>query len=224
MYCEKIRYCGKAGKIIRLITFVVAILLVTSFSSSVEADDSSTLLEEVISLKLGLNGYVVGEKLTAEQKKIAEKHPLQGKAYEGTWKFSDAELVIVVDEKTDRILAMYQQKNEADKVEFKEMVASLMDKFGTPTTIAHGKILYWAFNKHGAVSEDVFDAAKKIKQTADLGIIATVKLSAERDIAPDLKVKEEGAEKSKDVSENGDIYFIITSDPLVRQFMGTNQS
>ncbi len=169
-----------------------------------------------------MNGYVVGEKLTAEQKKIAEKHPVEGEAYAGTWKFSDAELIIVVDSKTDRILAMYQLKKGADKNEFKEMVASLMDKFGTPTTIAHGKILYWAFNKHGAVSEDVFEDAKKIKQTADLGIIATVKLSSERDITPDLKVEKEGAEKTKEKPEDGDIYYIITSDPLVQQFMDVN--
>ncbi len=95
-----------------------------------------------------------------------------------------------------------------------------MTNFSAPTTIAHGKMLYWAFNKHGAVSEDDFITSKKIKQTKDLGIIATVKFSSELDITPDLTVKQEDMEeKNEEQTPTGAIYFIITSDLLVKEFM-----
>ena len=98
------------------------------------------------------------------------------------------------------------------------MVVELMDQFGTPTTMAHEKIVYWAFNRHGAVSDEDFEQAKKIKQTADLDIIATVKLNSELEITPDPKEDAEStAEKKADAI--GSIYFIITSDPLVKEFM-----
>ena len=218
-------YRDKTRKTMQLVTFVLATLLAMTLSAHAEYKKIETLLDQVVSLKLGLNGYVVGEKLTADQKKTAEKNPVQGDAYEGTYKFSADELVVVVDAKTDRILAMYQQKKDADKEEFKAMVANLMDHFDTPTTMAHGKMLYWAFNKHGAISEDDFNSSKKIKQTKDLGVIATVKFSSELDITPDLTVKQEGREENKDgVQEeeqtpSGAIYFIITSDLLVKEFM-----
>ncbi len=222
-------YRDKTRKTMRLVTFVFAALLAMTLSAYAEDKKVETLLDQVLSLKLGLNGYVVGEKLSADQKKTAEKNPVQGDAYEGTYKFSADELIVVVDAKTDRILAMYQQKKDADKEQFKAMVAGLMDHFDTPTTMAHGKMLYWAFNKHGAVSEDDFNASKKIKKTSDLGIIATVKFSSELDITPDLTVKQEGIEEKKDgvkkeekneeQTPTGAIYFIITSDLLVKEFM-----
>jgi hypothetical protein len=216
-------------KKIQLAALVLAALLAMVCSANAEDNKAETLLDQVVSLKLGLNGYIVGEKLTADQKKIADKHPVKGDAYEGTYKFSADELHVVVDSKTDRILAMYQQVKDADRDQLKAMVSRLMDKFSAPTTIAHGKMLYWAFNKHGAVSEDDFNISKKIKQTSGLGIIATVKFSSEHDITPDLTVeKEESGDKKEAVKKeeqaaSGAIYFIITSDLLVQQFMDINQ-
>ncbi len=218
----------RTRKKVQLITFVVAALLAIAFSANAEDKKAETLLDQVISLKLGLNGYAVGAELTVDQKKIAAKNPVEGEAYTGTYKFSVDDLIVVVDKKTDRILAMYQQKKDADKEQFKAMVSNLMDHFDTPTTMAHGKMLYWAFNKHGGVSEDDFNASKKIKKTGELGIIATVKFSSEHDITPDLTVREERKEEKKDEvkkeekAQTGAIYFIITSDPLVQQFMDIN--
>lgn len=213
-------YRDKKRKRMRLVTFVLAALLAMTLSAHAEDKKVETLLDQVVSLKLGLNEYVVGEKLTADQKKTAEKNPVQGDAYEGTYKFSADELIVVVDAKKDRILAMYQQKKDADRDQLKAMIAELMTNFSAPTTIAHGKMLYWAFNKHGAVSEDEFITSKKIKQTKDLGIIATVKFSSELDITPDLTVKQEDMEeKNEEQTPSGAIYFIITSDLLVKEFM-----
>lgn len=212
--------CGKICTKYQIVTLVLMALLVISFSSVAEAKTAKSLLDDVVSLKLGLGGYVIGEKLDAGQKKIAEKHPVEG-AYEGTYKFSDNDLYVVVDTNTDRVLALYKQEKKADKNRLKTMVVELMDQFGAPTTMAHEKIVYWAFNRHGAVSDEDFDQAKKIKQTADLDIIATVKLNSEMEITPDPKENEESAEDTK-APATGSIYFIITSDPLVKEFMAAH--
>jgi len=130
---------------------------------------------------------------------------------------------VVVEEKSDSVLALYKRIADANKVQLKNMVAALMDRFGLPTAMAHNKIVYWAFNRHGAVSEDDFNRAKKNGQVPKLGIIATVKLSSEIEISPDKK--EEDHKKSPDgtvvepAPAIGTIYYIITSDPLVQAFM-----
>jgi len=204
----------------KLITIFLAFVLIMSFSQVTRAETASSLLNQVVSLQLGLNGYVIGEKLSAAQKKNADENPVEG-AYEGTYKFIDNILNVVVDSKTDRVLALYQQKKAADKNQLKAMVVELMDHFGAPTTIAHEKILYWAFNKHGAVSEDDFNKAKEVKQAPELGIIATVKLNSEMEITPDPKEDDKSAADMK-APATGSIYFIITSDLLVKEFMATH--
>jgi len=205
----------------RLILLVAAVTLVIIFPFSAGAKASDTLLADVISLKLGMGGYVIGEQLGHARKEIARQHPVQG-AYEGTYKFVDNGLYIVVDSATDRVLALYKRNKEADKKQLKEMVVELMGLFGAPTTMAHDKILYWAFNRHGAVSEEDFNRAKEAKQTPGLGIIATVKLNSEMEITPD-QVDEEKAAAEKAPPATGTIYFILTSDPLVKEFMADQQ-
>ena len=212
--------CNKTRIKCQLIALVLAALLAMTFTPRAEAKTPGSLMDDVVSLKLGLRGYVIGEKLDSAQKKIADKHPVEG-AYEGTYKFKDNDLNVVVNTNTDRVLALYKQEKEADKDQLKAMVAELMNHFNAPTTMAHEKILYWAFNKHGAVSEEDFNQTKKIKQTEGLNIIATVKLNSEMEITPDPK-EEEVNEAEKKAPETGTIYLIITSDPLVKEFMAAH--
>ncbi len=125
----------------RLSTVFFVIVLGGIFSFSCTAGAAGSLLADVVELQLGWNGYVIGKQLDGVQKKVAENNPLQG-AYEGTYKFADADLHIVADLKTDRVLALYKQKKKADKQQLKAMVVELMGRFGEPTTMAHDKILY----------------------------------------------------------------------------------
>jgi len=203
----------------QLAVLVLVILSGVSFCMTVEAKSADTLLADVVSLKLGMNGYLIGSQLDAAAKEIAAKNPVDG-AYDGTYKFKDKGLHVVVDSRTDRILALYKQTKDAGKDDLKATVVELMSRFNEPTTMAHDKILYWAFNKHGAVTEDDFNKAKKVKQTAGLDIIATVKLNSEMKISPDPKEGEADAGK---IDATGSVYFIITSEPLVKQFMADQE-
>ncbi len=199
---------------LRVATVVVLCLMVCPAMASKQ--NKTDLVEQVVALNLGVNGYVIGQKLTSDQKKNGGKNIEPG-AYEGTYKFRDNNVVVVADKKTDRVLALYRQKKDADKLQLKAMVVELMDTFGEPTVLAHDKILYWAFNKYGAVSEDDFNKAKKVNQTPNLDILATVKLNSDFEITPDAQGDDTKEEQSK--REKGTVYYIITSDPLVQQFM-----
>ena len=204
-----------------LFVFLMALLLAVTNAPVLQAKTTGSLLDTVVALKLGMNGYIIGQKLDTAQKEIAEKHPVEG-GYQGTYKFVDNGLYVVVDQKTDRILALYKQEKHADRNQLKSMVAELMNQFDAPTTMAHDKILYWAFNRHGAVSEEDFNRAKKVQQTAELNIVATVKLNSEMEIAADPEEENTETIQSK-TPETGSIYFIITSDPLVKEFMGAQK-
>ncbi len=187
------------------------------------AGSGEKLAADVAQLNLGLQGYRIGKKLTTAQKKTAKAHPGQ-KAYAGTYKFVDQDLFVVVEKKSDSVLALYKRVPGADKKQLKAMVASLMDRFGLPTAMAHEKIIYWAYNRHGVISEEMFEQAKKDKQIPGLGIIATVKLNSEIEIMTDNGKKKKQGDKTSPSTEvnpatTGTIYFIITSDPLIKAFL-----
>jgi len=176
------------------------------------------LLNDVIGLELGMQGYTIGKKLTSEQEKIARDH-LEENAHAGTIKFLDRDLHVVVDKDSRRVLALYVRQEDTSRQGMKKMVADLMDRFGAPTLMAHDKIIYWAFNRHGAVSEDDFAKAKKVGQVPQLGIIATVKLNSDMEISSDPVDSDNGDGKKVAEERAGTVYFIITSDPLVREFL-----
>ncbi len=193
--------------------FLVIVLTVAAGGAG-ERDTLSTLAERVQALHLGMQGYVLGRPLTASQKAVAAAHPVAG-AYTGTYRFRDGGLTVVADRRDDRVLAMYERQEKVGFDRLKAMVARLMTSFAEPTTMAHDKILYWAFSARGPVSEEEFAEAKKEKKTGELGILATVKLKSTMEIVPGP----EDPARPMPPEKRGTIYFIITSDPMVQAFM-----
>jgi hypothetical protein len=181
------------------------------------------LLKDVIGLELGMQGYTIGKKLTPDQEKIARAHAEED-AHAGTIKFIDQDLHVVVDRESGRVLALYKRRENVDQSVLKTMIAELMDRFASPTVMAHDKIIYWAYNRHGAVSEEDFARAKKVGQLPQLGIIATVKLNSGRVITSDpVEDKKDTKDAGAAQDKKGVVYFIITSDPLVKQFLARQQ-
>ena len=204
---------------------LLMLIAVVFFLLPRQAQAESTLLDKVIGLNLGLNGYSIGKKLTPEQKKIAAAHR-EDDAHAGTIKFVDNDLHVIVDKESGRVLALYKRKEGVGKPELKNMIAELMDHFDAPTVMAHDKIIYWAYTRHGALSEEDFAKAKKVGQVPQLGIIATVKLNSDIEIAPDPQKttsKDQESDAGNSDDQQGVIYFIITSDPLVKQFLDKRQ-
>lgn len=190
--------------------FYMALVLMLSLGITMQAvyatEKTGNLASEVASLELGMNGYTIGTKLSAEQKKISSTHLLND-AYEGTYKFSDGELNIVVAQQDDTVLALYQRNEGAGVDQTRKMISGLMGMYGEPTAMAHDKLIYWAYNGAGKIPEESYENSRK--EGAKLEVLATVKFNSTFSIADENTAEQ----------ENGTIYFIISSDRLTAEFM-----
>jgi hypothetical protein len=175
---------------------------------------TGNLAAKIASYRLGLNDYIIGTRLTPAQKETAASNMAED-SYEGTYKFHDNDLFVVASREDDTVLAIYQRNDEADMAEAKQMISGLMGMFAEPTTMAHDKLIYWAYTEQGKVPEELYNQSRD--EGKNLDILATVKFSSSFEITAD----DPDTDKTEDPdsAETGSIYFIITSDPLVRQFV-----
>ncbi len=173
------------------------------------AGQEKTVAERVAALELGMHGYVLGRELTTAQWKTAQDNQVDD-AFPGTIKFRADDLVVVADQDSHRVLAMYQRRDEADRRQLRRMIALLMDRFGEPTTMAHDRMVYWAYDDTGKISEERFNEARK---DGKIEVLATVKFQSDMEIVGLSNQEDSGKE------EKGTIYFIISSTPLSSRFL-----
>ena len=191
-----------------LFTLVFVLAGLCSYQTGYSQKNTHDLASKVASIKLGMNGYIIGTQLSEEQKKSALSNVLED-SYEGTYKFHDGEVIIVVENEQDLVLAVYQRDEKATLEQAGKMISGLMSQYGEPTTMAHEKLVYWAYNDQGKIPEDTFRDLRKKNEKFD--VLATVKFNSTFEIT---------AEKP-DEKETGIVYFIISSDPLIQQFLGS---
>ncbi|MCP4292281.1 MAG: hypothetical protein GY780_10670 [bacterium] len=203
------------GKQLMKLTFVLMVGLLLWPTLACESEKAAALNPEVIELAetiklldLGAGQYTVGNYLTSEQVKHAEANSIDD-TYPGTIKFSDEDFFVVAAKNSHLILAIYQSNEEASADDTKNMVGHLMNRFGIPTTMAHGKLIYWAFSKDGLIDEESYGDSKL---TGDIEILATVKLNSSIVVSPGMS--------NETNTEVGSLYYIITSDRLLEKFIG----
>jgi len=164
------------------------------------------LVQSVAGLKIGYHGYVIGAVLNDEQVKFAQKN-LVNDPYQGTYKFRDeTNTHVVVAEESNMVLAVYREANGVDAGAVKEVLGELMDSYGDPTAMAHDKIIYWVYGSGGKVGEEEFTRAK---ETGKLDALVTVKLNS----SEALEAVADGK------AEVTDIYFLISSQPILQEFI-----
>jgi hypothetical protein len=172
---------------------------------------------EVQKLKLGFGNYFLAYELNAEQKKIAAKHPLPvSDSKKWTYKFQDKDIIVVADKKTNLILGIYKEQNKASRSDVKSMVGDLMMHFAEPTMMAHDQMIYWAYDKKGKISQELFMIAK---ESGDFETLATVKFSSTQPIFRETDKSDKTFETTKTEEKTADIYAIITSGPLSSFFI-----
>ena len=183
---------------------------VTATTAPAATDDSlDVLVASVRALGLGEGAFIIGSTLTEEQA-LQARGKLLADNYPGTIKFSSGEFGVVADEKTNLILAIFQRREEIYADDVKEMIGHLMTRFGEPTSMAHGKLIYWAYGNEGKVEEKTY---RESKTTGILELLATVKFSSTLDLNPGLG--------NDNTEETGTIYYIITSDRLLNRYITT---
>jgi len=204
------------GKQVIKSIFVLCIcfLLLPAFSafahdhmSAEKTETVAQIADSVKGLKLGIGPYTIGEYLTAEQTELAYNN-LVADSYAGTKKFYVDDYFVIVAEESNLIIAIYKQQEDVRADEVKKMVGFLMDKFDEPTTMAHDKIIYWAFGPDGIIDTQTYDDSK---DTGEIEIIATVKFNSSLEVSPGMS--------NETVEETASIYFIITSDLLLQKFV-----
>jgi hypothetical protein len=191
-----------------------ALLFAVAPAAKLAAEDSGAAMSrigaEVAALKLGFGGYVLGRNLSPEQQAAARKNPVAN-ALEGTHKFQDGEVFVVVQNNTDMVIGIYKENDAASREEVKKMVGDLMMRFKEPTTMAHDKLIYWAFDKDGRISEDLFDQAR---QSGGKEVLATVKFSSSVPVFQGTESENDEKKEAVKDEEPAAIYAIITSNPL----------
>lgn len=166
------------------------------------------LSKEVATLNLGFNDYVLGKRLTGKQKEIAKENVIP-QSFKGTYKFKDGDVHVVASKKDDIVIGLYKENKNATRKQLKEMVGDLMMQFNEPTTMAHEKLLYWAYSKEGKLSEAQLRKNRENKKDP----LTIVKFSSSEPIA--IVGENSEGEEVKPTH----IYCIISSDPLSRLFM-----
>ncbi len=135
----------------------------------------ASVTDDVASLNVGLNGYILGKKLTTDQLSISKKNTIK-KAVEGTYKFSDGELFIIASKTDDRVLVIYKDFNKIDNKKAKAILGNSILNFGEPTAIAHDKLVYWSYDKNGKkISEDELKIFKDKIRNKDVTLAETLK-------------------------------------------------
>lgn len=162
------------------------------------------LFKQVEKLKIERNGYVLGAKLSRKQLKTAESNPVETTS-DDTFKFKDNTLFVVAQKSSKRVLVIYEAFEDATQKKIQNLIGDLYMTFDDPTVLAHDKVVYWAYENRGKITAVEFDTAKKDKKK--LAILATIKLTSDINIM----------EKTKEPL-TGHVYYIISSDPILKFF------
>ena len=198
---------------INRIIYILVILATAGCVNASQNNEFNILAEKVAAINISHHQYTLGKKLTQDQKKLARQNAVKD-ASPGTYKFNDANLFIVAEKNSDRVLILYEHYAKASKTKGRELLGSLVMKFGDPTVFAHGKTVYWAYNAGGKISEIEFNNAKGASE--QLEILATIKLeSSEPLMGKDANKKNESEQHAKKEGTQS-VYYVISSEPLLK--------
>ena len=181
---------------------MAAVLLSFAAAGPSRAGELADLFNRVEKLNIRRNDYTLGKVLTDKQKQTAQDNA-QETASPGTYKFKDNNLYIVADKATDRVLILYERYEPVSGKKIRELVGSLFFDFGDPTVMAHDKVIYWAFDAKGKISEEQYRETKATQQT--LRTLATVKLDSTHKIMD-----------SSAPGDNSSVYYIVSSEPILK--------
>ena len=104
-------------------------------------------------LRIGIGKYFIAQQLT--QKDIAQLKSIPTNVKD-TLKFTDADLNLVVRKRDNRIIIIYKRFENSTRDKLQTTISQFIVNFGEPTVISHEKIIYWAFNREKAITQDEF--------------------------------------------------------------------
>jgi hypothetical protein len=220
---NKFSHISSIGRKRLIISFLVlaGVVYTTQLFAKSSMPSQEQLISSVANLQLGIGAYSICTTLSEEQVATAKKN-LVDDSYPGTYKFKDNDIYIVADNSSNMILAIYKHQEKIEREQMKKVISTLMTRFQEPTTMAHDKLVYWAYNKNGKITEATYLDAKK---TGKLDVIATVKLNSTVGIFPDKTTgsPEDSPESKIEEQPPADIYILVSSQPLLEKFIAQQE-
>ena len=181
--------------------FIPALIIL--FATSLFSGNTQNLSETIKNLKIGLNGYFIGNKLSKAQIDILQKNKIK-KSYKNTIKFKDKDIYVTVS-KDFTILGIYNRIENGTFEDFKKTISFLMVKFGEPTIEAHDNTIYWFYSDKGKItSNDFLEQKSRNKITKPL---VMVKFYSKKSFSV-----------INDKKDTTTFYYIIYSEPLINKF------
>ncbi|OAQ21384.1 hypothetical protein [Thermosulfurimonas dismutans] len=178
----------------------LVLILCLFFGTVVLASD----LEKIQQLNLVYKDFRLGDKLEGAK----DLRPLKG-ALPGTLRFKNGSLVVAIEEKSRRILALYDEFPRIAPQELQRLVGELMGLLGEPTFEAHDKILFWYFSPKGKISSETFN--RIVEKGEEPKILAIVKLYCDHKIVEFAN--------QKDPKARAKVYVTFYSPLLIRKIM-----
>ncbi len=212
-------------KTLFLALFLVFFVSGTAICQTVDYKKMSKadLQKRIAAFDLGLDSYVVGKALNADQL-VTSKKDRDYKAYSGTVKFKDGNVFVIIDAQSNVVIAVYKRNKKANKNDFKVMISGLMLQYGEPTTEAHGKTIYWNYGEDGFITEELYRTVKSQGQLESLVVLATVKFTSSENVATmtdmiDAMDKRNKEKELKKEDVTSDQYLMVQSDLLTQKYM-----
>lgn len=214
---------------------VSKVLMSLAIGATVLSANTSTVFEKIESMKKGIDGYIIGKALTSEQQKNATENMLAS-TNPSVMKFLDGkDLLIAVNSKNKKVLAINKRFNQATPEQIKGIIAHLIHDYDEPTAMAHNKLVYWIFDKDGEKLTDedmkqwkdalldkkdpsmpLAEAVNKEKKDVDFNPYISIKLQSDQPMM--------GEEINKDIEKKdaklANAYLMISSDKLIKSTTG----
>ncbi len=190
---------------------ILAILGALGCVNASHNNEFDILADKIAALNISRHQYTLGKELTEDQRKLARQNAAKD-ASPGTYKFNDANLFVVAQKNSDRVLILYEHYEKASKTKRRELISSLVMQYGDPTVFAHGKTIYWVYNADGKISKEEFNKAKSAQD--QLEVLATVKLESSELLMGNDSDKESQKQGNKEHAQR--VYYVISSEPLLK--------
>jgi len=166
----------------KIITLIISLLVLCA--PQVQADTSlDTVLDQGEKLAISRNDYTLGKKLSPKQQQLVTRQKVPVTNFPGVSKFHDQNLFITIEEKSLRVISIYQEFKPVNHKAVQDLVGELFFQLNEPTTIAHDKTIYWAYNQKGKLSSDDFH--RQHEKDGRLSILAKVKIDSSLPISGD---------------------------------------
>jgi len=170
---------------------------------------ASSEFDRVQQLGLTHGNLLLGAKFVDSGDFVPERE-----AWPGTRRYRRNSLVVAVEARTQRIIALFEEYPALSPEDLKKLVGTLVARFGEPTFEAHDRMLFWYFTSKGKISSEEFERLRDKGELPEL--LAVAKFYCDKRIVEFVgQEKAAGTKKAR-------AYFTLYSPILIKRIMNTN--